>query len=261
VRSIATVLVCVLVFLVGAGLGIIAVVKVQDAAARIKCANNLRLLALSIHNYHDSREVFPQAEMANPDLPPESRFSWIVVILPFVQSDDFYSRMDKEKGWDAEENHFAAVSFEYQYLVQCHGCADRRPASTLVSTNYVGIAGLGLDAASLPAGDPRAGFFGRDRKLTGEEIQGRMATLLVALETAQASGAWTAAGFPTVRGLEGDLPYLGSGRPWGGTHRSGTLALFADASARFLPESIDPRVLEAAAVLKGGEEAKRILDN
>ena len=119
-----------------------------------------------------------------------------------------------------------------------------------------------LRAASLPADDPRAGFFGYDRRLTRKQLQethgegktgrgedplarGESRTLAV-IETASAIGPWAAGGFPTVRGLDpAQRPYTGRGRPFGGLHRGGFHVLFADGAVWFLRDSIDPEKLEA----------------
>ena len=81
----------------------------------------------------------------------------------------------------------------------------------------------------------------------------------MAVETVRTTGAWTAGGPPTVRGLEGDGPrYLTRHGPFGGLHRGGANALFADASVRFLPESTDPQVIEALATIRGSAGAEPI---
>jgi len=110
----------------------------------------------------------------------------------------------------------------------------------------VGVSGVGADAAYLPQGESNAGFFGYERKLTLSDIRACDGTSIAAMETSRATCSWTAAGLPTVRGLEPDgLSYLGNDGQFGGNHRGGVNVLFADASVRFLDNSIEPRVLEA----------------
>ena len=65
------------------GLLLPAVQKVREAAAKTKCQNNLKQLALAFHNYHDSYGHFPPAAIIGPDGKPWH--SWRVLILPFVE--------------------------------------------------------------------------------------------------------------------------------------------------------------------------------
>jgi hypothetical protein len=250
-RSAATALVLVAISLLMSGLILPAIVKVREAAARIGCANDLKQVGMATQNYQDMQNLFPLAVLPNPDLPPEQRLSWFVSIVPYVEADDLYRRLDEKKGWDAEENHFLALT-EYKIL-QCPGYPDTRPDSTFTPSHYLGITGLSADAVTLSKDDPRAGFFGYERKLRMKDLEDRgLNTLLIVLETSHAAGSWTAAGPPTLGSLNADeLPYLGAGRRFGGNYPGGVQALFADASIRTIAVSIDPGVLEACARING----------
>ena len=255
-RPAVNALVLILTVVVAAGLLLLCIIRVRDSADRAQCTNNLKVLGVSVHSYRDTFGRFPPAAMPNPHLPAERRLSWLVVILPFVEASPLYSRLATDKGWDAAENRFAAL-MELRYL-QCPAYPSRPPVSTLAPSHYVGIAGLGADAADLPAEDPRAGFLGYERKLRAKDLQGCTDRLLLAVETAHASGSWMAAGPPTVRGLDPDAPYLGAAGQFGGLHRKGVNAVFADGSVQLLAASLAPERLEALATIEGAKGAEAL---
>ena len=252
-RKWVNLLVGMLVIVVAGGLLVTGIFKTREAAARMSCSNNLRLIGMALGNYHDSWGRFPPAAVPNPDLPPEKRLSWLAAIMPYMESNSLWAKLDKKKPWDAEENRFAALTVFRAY--QCPSYPSREPVSTLAPTHYLGIAGIGPEAALLPPDDPRAGFFGYERKLRLEDIKDSPDTTLLAVETSAADGSWTAGGSATVRGLDPSKPpYLGAEAQFGGNHKGGANAVFADASARFLHDSLDARVFEALATTAGGEQ-------
>jgi prepilin-type processing-associated H-X9-DG protein len=252
-RRIIQPLVAALVLVLGGGLLVAGVAEVRASAARMSCRNNLRQLGCAVHNYSASMGSLPTAAMPNANLSFPERLSWLVSIVPYVEQDNIYCRLDISQGWDAEENRFAALT-PFAYF-RCPAYAEGTPTTTLARSNYVGCAGVGLDAADLPVGYPRTGFFGYDRPLRWADIPGRSSTLLMVLETGRPEGAWTAEGTSTVRGLEPELPpYLGTGAQFGGLHPGGANLLFADGSARWASRSIRPDLLESFALLRDGED-------
>jgi len=81
------------------GLLLPAVQKVREAAARMKCSNNLKQLALGLHNYHDANKSFPMGQhnpigadipTANQTAEQWSRACWWHSILPYVEQGSLY---------------------------------------------------------------------------------------------------------------------------------------------------------------------------
>src|SRR2546428_5934718 len=75
------------------GLLLPAVQKVRDAAARLRCQNNLKQIGLGLHNFHDTNGVFPAAVAnyrVNATSEKDNRLwkSWLAAILPYVEQDN-----------------------------------------------------------------------------------------------------------------------------------------------------------------------------
>src|SRR5262249_28518910 len=101
-------LVVIAIIAVLIGLLLPAVQKVREAANRIKCANNLKQLALATHSYHDANGAFPPGGALNPDwnvvVSGETGWigdggwradkgSWMVYILPYIEQDNLYQQI------------------------------------------------------------------------------------------------------------------------------------------------------------------------
>jgi prepilin-type N-terminal cleavage/methylation domain-containing protein len=67
-----------------------AVQRVRDAGARIKCANNLRQIALAAHNYHDTLGSLPAGMRYRNGRDPYLLMSWLTQLLPFAEQDSLW---------------------------------------------------------------------------------------------------------------------------------------------------------------------------
>jgi prepilin-type N-terminal cleavage/methylation domain-containing protein/prepilin-type processing-associated H-X9-DG protein len=69
------------------GLLLPAVQKVREAAARMKCQNNLKQMSLAMHNFHDAYGVFPYCRTGGH----EQDNTWAVILLPYIEQGPLYT--------------------------------------------------------------------------------------------------------------------------------------------------------------------------
>src|SRR3954447_25524131 len=87
------------------GLLLPAVQKVREAAARMKCTNNLKQLGIAAHSYHDANGTFPPAvQVASPGTVGNQNMvsiyrtpfigpNWAIFLLPYVEQDNLYKQV------------------------------------------------------------------------------------------------------------------------------------------------------------------------
>jgi prepilin-type processing-associated H-X9-DG protein len=241
-------------------LGLIAMVLlyVQEINHVAACANNLRQIGEAVHSYSDHHDhYFPPGTVVNAALEPQQRLSWEAAIIPHFsegktagkqaakQWEKLAGEIALKEAWDAPANAELRRSIT---LFLCPTFAHEYMQGRVGLTSYVGIGGVGDNAATLPRDDADAGFFGYDRLLRESDISARLDTTMAAIETLQENGPWSAGGPPTVRGVPpGNDRCVGTGAAFGGLHRAGANVLWADGSARIVSEKVDPELFRREA--------------
>ncbi len=252
-----------------------AIETLRRAALRVSCQNNLKQLGIAVSAYYNAEGHFPSGTMPNPGLPPNERFSLFLAVHPYTEASPLYSQLAKTEAWNSPKN--AGVLSDgslYGRLYYCpewmnqYGRERRATTATghLSITNYIGVAGIGADAATRPTDTPGIGMFGYDRTLKSDQVKDGLANTMMLIETGHEVGPWLRGGPSTVRGIDpGVGPLVGDGLPFGGTHFReksffrGTVAagfhiVLADGSVRYLKGELAPVVLASLATIAGGEE-------
>lgn len=223
-----------------------AVQQARTAARRTQSANNLKQLMLAMHNHHDVYRHFPAGTIEASADDPDDRLSWLVSLLPFLEQAALFEQIDRESRWNSDAN---AEWTGFNITMFLNPAEPDGPAGR---THYVGMAGIGPDAANLPVNDPKAGVFGYNRTTRLRDITDGTSNTIAITEASADFGPWAKGGRSTIRGLTKE-PYINGPDGIGSRFPGGMNAALSDGSVRFLSENIDPDVLKALITINGGE--------
>jgi hypothetical protein len=223
-------------------------------------------LAGALRQYATDRRQFPAGlarrmpspARANRPWHPNECVSWMAELLPYLGYDSTYAQIHMQRSWRDPENVAASVTIIPPFL------SPDAPSTTwyahypglkydVAATHYVGIAGIGEDAADYSAQRARIGVFGYERTTRLTDISDGLGnTIIVAQVPPVYQAPWIAGGGSTIRGV----PEKDSIKPFVSTTfngKRGTVVIMADGSARFISENISDEVFQSLCTIHGGE--------
>jgi prepilin-type processing-associated H-X9-DG protein len=208
-----------------------AVQAAREAARRAQCTNNMKQIALAMHNYHDTYNCFPPAYLADENGKP--MHSWRVLLLPFLEQQALYEQYNFDEPWDSPANQRIAAT-----VLDVYRCpSDPNPIAP--QTCYVMIVG------------PETVSDGTKATSIREITDGTSNTILFIEATGSGIG-WT-----EPRDLDATTITFQVNEPLGGEiespHPGGANCAFCDGSVRFLSDFVDPEELRAMSTIAGGE--------
>ncbi len=126
--------------------------QARSAARKIQCQNNMKQIALALHNFHDTNGAFPPArlvqniprDVSNSDsalLPGLDEPSWLIRILPWLEQSAMYHE------WDVYKPYGAHPEKVRKQAVSVFLCPERHSSGT-------GVAPDDEIVISLPCGCP-----------------------------------------------------------------------------------------------------------
>ncbi len=205
--------------------------KIQDRAEHDRSMNNLRQIALAMHNYMDAYRNFPT--VANFDKNGKPLLSWRVHLLPFLDQVKLYKEFHLDEPWDSEHN---------KTLIE------KMPAVYRSSKNKE-LNQAGKTTYLVPIGEHMI-FTGTDKTVSIRDITDGTSNTILTVDADDAHAViWT----------KPDDLKIDPQKPQTGLHdhpRSGFLVGLADGSVRFLPAKIDAKTLNALFTRDGGEVVK-----
>ena len=202
----------------------------RESKFRIRCANNLKMLGLAMHNYHDAYRSFPPAYLADSRGNP--MHSWRVLLLPFLGEKELYQQYDFEKPWDSPENLRLADRIPTVY--RCPSDKAAQPGKT----RYVVV--VGKDTA----------FVGRESVKLSQIRDGTSNTIMFVESNTPVT--WIAP--MDIRYDDLSLEVNSSQEnQLGSPHPAGMLSTLCDGSVRFVPDSTNKESIKALLTRSGGE--------
>lgn len=218
------------------GLVVPAIGSLHGPARRMQCPNNLKQLSLALLEYENAYGSFPPAYTV--DAKGNRLHSWRTLILPFIEQQAMYSKIDLSKPWDHPINaKFNSVDIP---VFKCPSCGGP-PAVPPGSSTYVVV------------DDPSGIFNGSNATKMAQIRDGTSNTLLIVEVDAKRVVPWMS---PDDISMKAFLK-----AKFRSGHTGGANCALADGAIHFMPSpknsGVDEYAVKALVSKAGGEELAR----
>ena len=207
------------------GLLLPAVQAAREAARRMTASNNLKQIALAMHNFHSKYKKLPDRAIRDADGNP--LLSWRVAILPFVEQSELYEQFHLDEPWDSPHNIKLLDQMPEIYV----------DPSTVLEPGYT--------VFQLPQGEGLMFEESGERKFR-DVMDGTSNTIMVVESSMDAAVPWTK---PADLEIDMAAPLARTGN----FHQGGFHVVMASGAVIFLTTSIDLELFRALLTRAGKE--------
>jgi hypothetical protein len=198
--------------------------RIRLARQRLISQNNLKQLALAMHNYESTYGRFPPAVVTSRDGKP--LYSWRVAILPFIEEEKLWRDFKMDEPWDSENNKPLLARMPKTFAAP--GVTEQDPSMT----HYQVLVGGGA-------------LFEPNRAVRFPDITDGTSNTIMIVEAREAV-PWSK---PVDLTYNPQAPLL----KFGGLFKGGFNVAAADGAVHFIPDNTDPTLLRALISRAGGE--------
>lgn len=199
----------------------------RPAARRSQCKNNLKQIALALHQYESQHQALPPAYTV--DANGKSLHSWRTLILPYLDQKALYDKIDLTRAWDDPVNAEACKS-----NVETYRCPDATSPQNY--TSYLAVV------------TSNSCFHLAESRLLSEITDGTANTLMLVEVDSEHAIHWMA-----PRDAD-ELLVLGLVPKNKQAHAGGMHAAFVDGSVKFLSTELPLATRRALISIAGNEQ-------
>ncbi len=222
----------VIVIGVLAALLIPAISQARAAAERAQSQNNLKMIGLAMHNYHDTYNMLPPGGIYTADNIPYN--SWMTSLLPYMEQSALFNSVDFNQPWSAPANQQVFTN-TVPFFLQPSAPPETFMVGPLAAAHYAGNSKVLQDNSGMSFRDVTDGL---SNTILGGEVRSGIRP-------------W---GDPANRrdpaaGIGGGTDQFGSMN----TDHGGANMLMMDGAVRFVSDTVSPEVMEKLADPDGGD--------